>query len=197
MAARNRDGYPKASSTAKRKTVVHRINQHGTNGSTSTEVAPEKVNIDEAMRRAVEALGEQKVDQNLAPTQMLELADCFEQVTRMQAAFDARSEEAKTAKKSLESATNLLLEKVRSFTHPAPLPLFDGQQREADQQRMESAANTCVVCRGASSGKPYRFSGGDSAPVCADCREAITRREVGICRRDDGSLSVTDGRRAN
>lgn len=186
-------------SDPKRKTVVHRINRGGTNGSpsTSTEVAPEKVNIGEAMRRAVEALGEQKVDPNLAPIQMLELADAYEQVTRMQAAFDARSEEAKTAKKSLESATNLLLEKVRSFTHPAPLPLFDGQQREADQWTMEAAANACVVCHGASSGKPYRLSGGDAAPICPDCREAITRREVGISRRDDGSLSVTDGRNAS
>lgn len=113
----------------KRKTVVHRINRGGTNGSpsTSTEVAPEKVSIGEAMRKAVEA-------------QLLDLSECYEQVVRMQAAFDARSEEAKTAKKSLESATALLLEKVRSFTHPAPLPLFDGQQREADQKTMEASA---------------------------------------------------------
>lgn len=124
----------------KRKTVVHRINQHGGTGSTSTEVAPEKVNIGEAMRRAVEALGKETIDASLAPTQMAELSDCYEQVIRMQAAFDARSEEAKTAKKSLESATNLLLEKVKTFTHPAPLPLFDGKQREDDQAAMESGA---------------------------------------------------------
>lgn len=127
---------------AKRKTVIHRVNRHTSNGSPSesAEVLPEKVNIGEAMRRAVEALGEARVDAGLAPTQLLELSECYEQVVRMQAAFDARSEEAKTAKKSLESAQALLLEKVRAFTHPAPLPLFDGKQREADQTAMESAA---------------------------------------------------------
>jgi hypothetical protein len=130
----------KSAAAAKRNTVVHRLNQHGKNGSTSTEVAPQKVNVGEAMRRAVEALGETTVDAALAPTQMLELSDCYEQVVRMQAAFDARSEDAKTAKKSLESAQGLLLEKVRLFTHPAPLPLFDGKEREKDQQQMEAGA---------------------------------------------------------
>lgn len=140
--AKQGDGYPKPAARAKRKTVVHRINRHASSGalSESAEVLPEKVNIGEAMRRAVEALGDTTVDPSLAPTQMLELADCYEQVVRMQAAFDARAEEAKTAKKSLESATSLLLEKVRTFTHPAPLPLFDAAAREADTQKMEDAA---------------------------------------------------------
>lgn len=128
--------------TPKRKTVTHRINRHGSNGSISesVEVAPEKIPIGEAMRRAVEELGEVVVDDQLAPQQMRELGDCLENVTRMQAAYDARAEEAKTAKKSLESAQNLLIEKVRLFTHPAPLPLFDGKEREQDQQTMEEAA---------------------------------------------------------
>lgn len=109
----------------------------------SLQSAPEpedKIPVGEAMRRAVEALGEVIVDDSLAPQQMKELGACYEEVTRRQAAFDARAEEAKTAKKSLESAQELLLEKVRSFTHPAPLPLFDHAEREADQQTMEAAA---------------------------------------------------------
>lgn len=126
----------------KRKTVTHRINRHGSNGSISesAEVAPEKIPIGEAMRRAVEELGEVVIDDQLAPQQMRELGECLENVTRMQAAFDARSEDAKTAKKSLESAQNLLIEKVKQFTHPAPLPLFDGKEREKDQQTMEQGA---------------------------------------------------------
>jgi len=31
-------------------------------------------------------------------------------------------------------------------------------------------------------------------PVCAECEAAIGRREVGIVRRKDGTLSITDGR---
>jgi hypothetical protein len=102
-------------------------------------VAPEpeeKVTIGEAMRLAVEKLGDVKVDKDLAPSQMAQLGECYEDVTRRQAAFDAKSEEAKTAKKSLESATELLLEKVRSFTHPSPLPLFDHAEAEDDRAEM-------------------------------------------------------------
>lgn len=102
-------------------------------------IAPEpeeRVNIGEAMRIAVEKLGDVKVDNDLAPSQMAQLGECYEEVTRRQAAFDAKSEEAKTAKKSLESATELLLEKVRSFTHPSPLPLFDHEQEEEDRSNM-------------------------------------------------------------
>jgi hypothetical protein len=96
----------------------------------------ETVPIGEAMRRAVEALGDVKVDPGLAPTQLLELGECYEDVARRQAAYDAKAEEAKTARKSLESAKELLLEKVRTFTHPAPLPLFDTSQAEADREAM-------------------------------------------------------------
>lgn len=105
------------------------------------QVAPEpeeRVTIGEAMRIAVEKLGDVNVDKDLAPSQMAQLGECYEEWTRRQAAFDAKSEEAKTAKKSLESATELLLEKVRSFTHPSPLPLFD--QKEAEDDRAEMVA---------------------------------------------------------
>lgn len=96
----------------------------------------EKVNIGEAMRRAVEALGEVVVDDQVAPQQLRELGVCLEEITRRQAAFDAKAEEAKTAKKSLESAQELLLERVKAFTHPTPLPLFDNAEREKDLDEM-------------------------------------------------------------
>lgn len=109
------------------------------------EVAPgdddAKVSIGEAMRRAVEELGEVVVDDKLAPSQLRQLAEYYEDVTRMQAAFNEKSEAAKVAKKSLEGATNLLLERVRAFTHPAPLPLFDQTQAEEDHETMLDAVD--------------------------------------------------------
>lgn len=108
----------------------------------SAPVPPEpepKIPIGEAMRRAVEELGDVKIDNDLAPQQLRELAECYEDVTRRRAAFNERNEEAKTAKKSLESATDLLLEKVRAFTHPSPLPLFDAAERDTDEANMLDA----------------------------------------------------------
>lgn len=128
------------------KDAVHRVTTHQPNGglSESMEVAVEKVSIGEAMRRAVEELGDVKIDQELAPKQLAELAECYEDVTRRQAAFNTKNDEAKTAKKSLESATDLLLEKVRLFTHPKPLPLFDQQEAEEDRQEMELGAEAAT-----------------------------------------------------
>ena len=137
----------RATAPPRRKTVTHRVNRGKANGSLeSMEVAPEveKIPIGEAMRRAVEALGDVKIDRDLAPKQLAELADLYEDITGRQAAFDAKSEEAKTAKKSLESAQNLLLEKVRTFTHPAPLPLFDQAEREADHKDMLDSTDEAV-----------------------------------------------------
>lgn len=129
--------------------VTHRVNTIKGNGSlpTSREVLPPvadddlHVPIAEAMRRAVEALGEVVVDDTLAADQLRQLADYYEEVTRAQAAFAQRSEAAKIAKKSLESATEMLLERVRAFTHPVALPLFDQVQAEDDQAAMEAAAD--------------------------------------------------------
>lgn len=139
--------------TSKSKTVTPRrrakangrVNTHKANGSlpeskAATPEPEETVTIGEAMRRAVEELGEILVDDQLAPQQMRQLAESYEEVARRQAAFKARSEEAKTAKKSLDSATELLLEQLRTFTHPAPLPLFDAAAREVDREEMLDAA---------------------------------------------------------
>jgi len=125
----------------------HRANVIPSNGDlpTSTEVAPEKIPIGEAMRKAVEELGDVVVDNELAPQQLRELGDCFEEVTRRRAAYNARAEEAKTAKKGLDAATELLLEKVRTFTHPKPLPLFDQKQAEEDLSEMIGAGEVETV----------------------------------------------------
>lgn len=96
----------------------------------------EVVTIGEAMRRAVEALGDVTIDDGLAPQQLRELGESYEEVVRMQAAYDAKADAAKIAKKALESTEALLREKVRAFTHPAPLPLFDHVQAEADVDAM-------------------------------------------------------------
>lgn len=127
---------------------AHRVTKFKPNGGipTSTEVAPapatasSKVSVGEAMRRAVEELGEITIDRDLAAGQLRELAELHEEITRRKAAYDLRAEEAKIAKQSLESAKDLLLEKLRTFTHPTPLPLFDQAQREADHQTMLDAA---------------------------------------------------------
>lgn len=56
----------------------------------------------------------------------------------------------------------------------------------------------CVVC---GSTKDVRRSPRDrnaipaDVPVCAECEAATGRREVGIVRKKDGTLHITDGRR--
>lgn len=148
--AKKRTGKAK---TAKPKAKAGRKNWSASRGRTmksngsveeTVNVAPEpdtRIPIGEAMRLAVEKLGDVKIDNDLAPSQLAQLGECYEDVTRRQAAFDAKSEEAKTAKKSLESATELLLEKVRSFTHPSPLPLFDNVEREDDLTAMRGGGD--------------------------------------------------------
>lgn len=144
-------GTGKARSSRNQKKVgSHRMNVVKGNGAlpTSTEVAPaddHKIPIGEAMRKAVADLGDVAIDNELAPQQLRELGDCFEEVTRRRAAYNARAEEAKTAKKGLDAATDLLLEKVRTFTHPAPLPLFDQRQAEADHAEMVAGAQEIGV----------------------------------------------------
>lgn len=130
-----------AAGMATHTVLSHNVTEHKSNGALpeghSVPVpAPETITIGEAMRRAVEDLGEVTIDNDLAPDQMRQLAEVYEDVTRRQAAWNAKNDEAKVAKKALESATNLLLEKVRAFTHPIALPLFDKTQAEADLELM-------------------------------------------------------------
>lgn len=128
---------------ARRKTVVHRLNTHKPNGGlpASQEVAPEPVAIGEAVRRAIEDLGDTIIDESLAPSQLRELAGCLEHIVEEQTRYDKKSEEAKVAKKSLESAQAFLIERVKAFTHPTPMPLFDKVQAEEDEKDMLDAAH--------------------------------------------------------
>lgn len=132
--AKSRAQKPAPTKRARRQTVTHRLNTIKPNGGlpASQEVAPEKVSVGEAMRRAVEQLGPVTIDAQLAAAQMEELAVCYDEIAKRQAAYDAKAEEAKTAKKSLESAENLLLTRVKEYTHSKPLPLFDQAAAERD-----------------------------------------------------------------
>lgn len=123
----------------KARQITHRVTTHRPNGAESREVAPEKVPVGEAMRRAVEELGEVQIDKELAPEQLRQLADSYDEVARAKAAFSVKAEDAKIAKKSLDCATELLLDMVKEFTHPTPLPLFDSAQEEGDRQAMIDA----------------------------------------------------------
>jgi hypothetical protein len=89
------------------------------------------VKVGEAVRQAVEALGVPAFDNGLSPEQLKDLSDAYDAVVRETAAYKAKKWAAKIAKDSLKSATELLLGKVKTFTHPAPLPLFEAA-KEAD-----------------------------------------------------------------
>lgn len=115
---------------------VNTIKGDGAMPESKEILPPAEPSIGEAMRLAVEALGEVVIDDQLAAGQLRELSEAYEHVTEEKAAFDRKNDAAKVAKKAWESATNLLLEKVRAFTHPTPLPLFDQQQREDDEADM-------------------------------------------------------------
>lgn len=129
---------PKTSKPARRS----RVNTIHSNGdqSSSMEVAPETVSVGEAMRQAVKALGDVKIDNDLAPAQLRAIGEAYEEVVRRGAAFNAKREEAVTAKKSLEAAQEILNEKVRASTHPTPLPLFDTDKEESDREAMINSA---------------------------------------------------------
>jgi len=136
-----------------RASETHTVTSRKSNGAMPESHAvpidePEHIPVGEAMRLAVEALGDVVIDNDLAPEQLRQLAACYEDVTRRQAAFNAKNDEAKTAKKSLESATNLLLEKVRTFTHPVALPLFDQTARESDHADMLAGAQDVETTSG-------------------------------------------------
>jgi len=55
---------------------------------------------------------------------------------------------------------------------------------------------TCVICHGYGATETVRALNGLPLGViaCDSCREAVKRRQVGVVRRPDGSLYITDGR---
>lgn len=149
MAKRNKPNVKKNKPNGKDHTdeqasapVTHRLTIHKPNGpSESMEVAPGPIPIGEAMRLAVQELGEVQIDDDLAPAHLRELAETYEQYVREVAAFNAKSDAAKVAKKSVDSITDLLLQKIKQFTHPSPLPLFDQAEREADLSAMRGGGD--------------------------------------------------------
>lgn len=134
---------PKDPETLTAAAARGRVNTIPSNGDlpSSVEVAPETVPVGEAIRRAVEELGDVVISDELAPGQLRQLGDAYEEVAKRAAEYAAKSEAAKIAKKSYDSAVEFLLERVKAFTHPAPLPLFDTQQAEDDERDMLDAAN--------------------------------------------------------
>lgn len=137
---RGRDGYPKAVRSAGRTNTIKSNGGLPESQAVAPTTEPERVTVGEAMRRAVEALGPPTVDDQLASQQLRDLAVDVEEVAKRKAAYEARQEEAKTAKQSLDKARELLEEKLRMYTHAKPLPLFDQKEREADQTAMLDAA---------------------------------------------------------
>lgn len=137
---------PKTGKRNPTHTVAGVITTHPSNGGRpETHIQPvedNKVSIGEAMRLAVEALGPRAIDSELAQSQLNQLADALEERTRKAAAFDRKNDEAKTAKKALDVADEMIRTLVRDFTHPSPLPLFDAPQREADLGNMTTAEVT-------------------------------------------------------
>lgn len=74
------------------------------------------------------------IDEGLAAGQLRELAELQADVNKATTAYNVKKDAAKVAKDTVDSKTNLLLEKLRMFTHPTALPLFD--------QKIESRAVT-------------------------------------------------------
>lgn len=112
-------------------------------GASSMEIPNSEgveVPVAEAVAKALEVLGEAKVDETLAPSQLRQLAASIEEVERAKAVYAKKAEDAKTAKKSLEAAVECVLIQVKEFTHPTPLPLFDESQAENDRRDMLDAA---------------------------------------------------------
>jgi hypothetical protein len=135
--------------------TTHRVTTINSNGDlpTSQEVAPGPLPAAEAVRRAIEQLGEPTIDAQLAPQQMAELAGYYTEYARRKAEFDVKTDAAKTAKKGLEIATDLLLEKLRELAFPKPLPLFDAKQAEDDRQKMVAGGEVLLSFDGKGKGE--------------------------------------------
>ncbi len=107
------------------------------------KIAAKAAKIGGAVTKAVTnfaaSLGAMKVDPDLAADQMEELGTLLEDVAKAKVVADEKASDAKTAKGTYESKVNLLLEKLRGFTHPKALPLFDTAQAEKDLVDMTTA----------------------------------------------------------
>jgi hypothetical protein len=69
-----------------------------------------------------------------------ELAELNDKAVALHVDFEHRRDDAKLAKEAWELAVKAVQERLQQATHPAPMPLFDQAEREADQAHMEAAA---------------------------------------------------------
>jgi hypothetical protein len=95
-----------------------------------------------AIKNFAANLGSMKIDKLQAADQMEELGELLEDVAKALGTSITKADEAKTAKGTYDSKVNLLLEKLRGFTHPKALPLFDQHQAEADLVDMTTRDQT-------------------------------------------------------
>lgn len=121
-----RGGRPK-----KDKATVTRINTHKPNGAESKVIAPAEndslelgVVILPSPDDAVKALGV--------------LAELNDRQLQAHARFVESQTRTKALKAKWEELATELQTTIRRFTHKSDLPLFDAEEREADQARMEA-----------------------------------------------------------
>lgn len=133
---------------APRTRSAGRTNTHKPNGGLSESMAvaptsePERVPAAEAGRRALAELGDLKVDHELSAHQLEDIGIAHEEVIRQQAILASKKEDVKVAKAAVKAAEDLRDEKIRMYTHPESLPLFDETQAESDHEAMLNAAET-------------------------------------------------------
>jgi hypothetical protein len=118
----------------KMRTVADRVNNRkpaydGTPNYSEEGQATKGVAIDTAIQ----------IDDELAAGQLRELAELQTEVNAATSTYNVKKDAAAVAKKTVESKTELLLEKLRLFTHPPSLPLFDQTQHNRDVTRMLDA----------------------------------------------------------
>jgi hypothetical protein len=58
--------------------------------------------------------------------------------------YEDLKERTRTARAKYDEAAEAVITRLRQATHASPLPLFDQEQRESDQARMEEAANASL-----------------------------------------------------
>jgi hypothetical protein len=114
-------------------------------GGALPEASFAPVPVAEAIASAQESLGEPKTDEGLTADQARQLSECSERVDRARKVYEDKREAAKTAKEALDGARDELERKVKAFTHPEPLPLFDGKQAEADVAKMVEGDGLTIV----------------------------------------------------
>jgi len=129
--------------TPKKRTGARIVNRQANGAAGPVMSVPEPdLPLEESIKKAIEELGELAVDESSAPKHLRELADDYHEVVRTQTILAKRVDAVKIAKKSVDSATAVLLEKLRSCTHQKPLPLFNVKDREADQANMLEGASS-------------------------------------------------------